>query len=125
MRIMGFMEKLLGKPDKISVEQYEELDLSEYEAEITGEADMFIRVAEVTGINEISEIRRQIYEGNIVVADVAFLKHDKLTTDRILKDLRQLAEDVNGDIVGLGEEYVIITPTGVKIDRNKIRGVRR
>jgi len=119
------MEKLLGKPERIPVEQYEELDLSEYEAEITGEADMFVRVAEVTGINEISEIRRQIYEGNIVVADVAFLKHDKLTMDRILKDLRQLAEDVNGDIVGLGEEYVIITPTGVKIDRNKIRGVRR
>ena len=125
VRIMGFMEKLLGKPERIPVEQYEELDLSEYEAEITGEADMFVRVAEVTGINEISEIRRQIYEGNIVVADVAFLKHDKLTMDRILKDLRQLAEDVNGDIVGLGEEYVIITPTGVKIDRNKIRGVRR
>lgn len=122
---MGFMEKLLGKPERIPVEQYEELDLSEYEAEITGEADMFVRVAEVTGINEISEIRRQIYEGNIVVADVAFLKHDKLTMDRILKDLRQLAEDVNGDIVGLGEEYVIITPTGIKIDRNKIRGVRR
>ncbi|HID42929.1 MAG TPA: DUF552 domain-containing protein [Archaeoglobaceae archaeon] len=122
---MGFMEKLLGKPERIPVEQYEELDLSEYEAEITGEADMFVRVAEVTGINEVSEIRRQIYEGNIVVADVAFLKHDKLTMDRILKDLRQLAEDVNGDIVGLGEEYVIITPTGIKIDRNKIRGVRR
>lgn len=122
---MGFVEKLLGKPERVPVEQYEELNLSEYEAEITGEADMFVRVAEITGINEISEIRRQIYEGNVVVADVAFLKHDKLTTDRILKDLRQLAEDVNGDIVGLGEEYVIITPTGIKIDRNKIRGVRR
>lgn len=122
---MGFVEKLLGKPERIPVEQYEELNLSEYEAEITGEADMFVRVAEIAGINEISEIRRQIYEGNVVVADIAFLKHDKLTTDRILKDLRQLSEDVNGDIVGLGEEYVIITPTGVKIDRNKIRGARR
>jgi len=122
---MGFMEKLLGKPDKVPVEQYEELNLSEYEAEISDQADMFVRVAEITGINELSEVRRQIYEGNVVVADVAFLKHDKLTLDRILKDLRQLAEDVNGDVVGLGEEYVVITPTGVKVDRNKIRGSRR
>lgn len=122
---MGFMEKLLGKPDRVSVDQYEELDLSEYEAEISEEADMYIKVAEITGINEISEIRRQIYEGNAVVADVAFLKHDKMTMDRILKDLRQLAEDVNGDVVGLGEEHVIITPTGIKVDRSKIRGGRR
>lgn len=119
------MEKLLGKPEKVPVDQYEELDLGEYEAEISEEADMFVKVAEITGINEISEIRRQVYEGNAVVADVAFLKHDKLTMDRILKDLRQLAEDINGDVVGLGEEYVIITPTGVKVDRSKIRGGRR
>ncbi len=125
VRIMGLMEKLLGKTDKVQVEQYEELDLSEYETEIAGEAETYVKVAEITGLNEVSEIRRQIYEGDIVIADIAFLKHDKLTLDRILKDLRQLAEDVHGDIVGLGEDYIVITPTGIKIDRNKIRGLRR
>ncbi|MEM3146556.1 MAG: cell division protein SepF [Archaeoglobaceae archaeon] len=44
--------------------------------------------------------------------------------DRILKDLKQLVDEINGDIVGLGEDYVVITPTGVKVDRNKIRGSR-
>ena len=122
---MGIFEKLLGKSDKVPVEEYEELDLSEYEAEIESEGTTYIKVAEVTGINEIPEIRRQIYEGNIVIADVAYIKHDKLTFERVLKDLRLLAEDVNGDIVGLGEDYIIITPTGIKVDRNKIRGVKR
>lgn len=121
---MGIMDKLLGKTERVPVEEYEELDLGEYEAEIVSEAETYIKVAEVTGLNEVPEIRRQIYEGNIVIADVAFLKHDKLTMDRILKDLRQLAEDVSGDIVGLGEDYIIITPTGIKVDRNKIKGVR-
>ena len=121
---MGILEKLMGGKSKVSVEEYEELDLSEYEAEIKEEAEVLVKVAEVTGINEIPEIRRQIYEGNIVVADIAFLKHDKLTLDRVLKDLKQLAEDVNGDIVGLGEDYVLITPTGIKIDREKIRATR-
>jgi hypothetical protein len=122
---MGFMEKLLGRPERIPVENYEELDLSEYEVEIAGEAETYVRVAELTGLNEVPEVRRQIYEGNIVIADVAFLKHDRLTMDRILKDLRQLAEDVNGDIVGLGGDYIIVTPTGIKVDRSKIRGIRR
>ncbi len=122
---MGIFEKLLGKSEKVPVEEYEELDLSEYEAEIESEGTTYIKVAEITGINEIPEIRRQIYEGNIVIADIAYIKHDKLTFERVLKDLRLLAEDVNGDIVGLGEDYIIITPTGIKVDRNKIRGVKR
>ena len=121
---MGIMDKLLGKTERVPVEEYEELDLGEYEAEIVGEAETYIKVAEITGLNEVPEVRRQIYEGNIVIADIAFLKHDKLTMDRILKDLRQLAEDVGGDIVGLGEDYIIIAPTGIKVDRNKIKGVK-
>jgi len=121
---MGIIDKILGRSEKISVEDYEELDLSEYEAEITEAAATYIKVAEVAGLNEIPEIKREIYDGNIVVADIAFLKHDKLTLDRVLKDLKQLAEDVKGDIVGLGEDYVIITPTGIKVDRNKIRSGR-
>lgn len=126
MNSLGFMEKLIGagKSQKYSPPEYEELDLSEYETEIEGEAETFVKVAEVTGLNEVAEIRRQIYEGNIVIADVAFLKHDQLTLDRIIKDLKQLADDVNGDVVWLGEEYLIITPTGIKIDRNKIKGVK-
>jgi hypothetical protein len=125
VKVMGIMDKLLGKSERLSVEDYEELDLGEYEAEIVEEAETLIKVAEVTGLNEVPEIRRQIYEGNIVIADIAFLRHDKLTLDRILKDLKQLAEDVNGDIVGLGEDYVVVTPTGIKVDRNKIRGIKK
>ena len=122
---MGFLEKLLGKEEKMAVEDYEELDLSEYEAEIEAEAAMHIKVAEVTGINEIPEIKRQIYDGNIVIADIAYIRHDKLTLDRIVKDLTGFVEEINGDIVGLGDDYIIITPNGVKVDRQKIRGVRR
>ena len=122
---MGIMDKLLGKSERVSVEEYEELDLGEYEAEVMGEGEIFVKVAEVTGIGEVSEIRRQIYEGNIVIADIAYIRHEKLTLDRILRDLKQLAEDIDGDIVGLGDDYVIITPTGIKVDRNKIKGVKR
>jgi len=118
------MDKLFGKQEKIPVEEYEELDLSEYESEMVEEG-VFIKVAEVTGLSEIPEIRRQVYEGNIVIADITFIKHDRLTIDRVIKDLRQLAEDVGGDIAGLGEDYVIVTPLGIKIDRNKIRGAGR
>ena len=121
---MGLIDKIFGgKQETVSVDEYEELDLSEYEAELA-EGETYIRVVEVTGLNEVPEIRRQVYDGNIVIAEITFIKHDKLTLDRIIKDLRQLAEDVGGDIVGLGEDYIIVTPLGIKIDRNKIKGIR-
>ncbi|RLI85133.1 MAG: hypothetical protein DRP01_06900 [Archaeoglobales archaeon] len=110
------------KKERVEVEDYEELDLSEYEAEIEDEGITYIKVAEVTGINEIPEIRRQIYNGNIVIADVAFIKHDRWMYERVLKDLKQLATDVKGDIVGLGDDYIIVTPTNIRVDRVKIRG---
>lgn len=118
---MGLFGKMKSKKEEI-VEDYEELDLSQYEAEVGEKASMMIKVAEVAGLSEIPRIKKEIYDGNIVIADIGFLKHDKLTLDRILKDLKQMADEINGDIVGLGEEYVIVTPTGVKVDRNKIRG---
>ena len=121
---MGLFDKLLGKTER-SVKEYEELDLSQYEVELPEGAERYIKVAEVTSITDASEIRRQIYEGNIIIADITLIKHDRLTIERLIKDLKQLASDINGDIVALGENYVIVTPTGIKIDRNKIRGVRR
>jgi SepF-like predicted cell division protein (DUF552 family) len=119
---MVLIFKLFKKENKADVEEYEELDLSEYEAVIESEGVTYIKVAEVTGINEVPEIRRQVYEGNIVIADIAFIKHDKWTYERVIKDLKQLAQDVKGDIVGLGEDYIIVTPTGILVDRVKIRG---
>lgn len=118
---MGILEKFKSK-EKVTIDDYEELDLAQYEAEIGEKASVLIKVAEITGLGEIPRIKKEIYDGNIIVADVAFIKHDRLTLDRILKDLKQLAEEIKGDIVGLGEEYVVITPTGIKVDRNKIRG---
>lgn len=118
---MGILEKIRSK-EKGIIDDYEEIDLSQYEAEVGEKASMMIKVAEVAGLGEIPRIKKEIYDGNIVIADIGFLKHDRLTLDRILKDLKQLAEEINGDIVGLGEDYVVVTPTGVKVDRNKIRG---
>ncbi|HJK39960.1 MAG TPA: cell division protein SepF, partial [Methanocorpusculum sp.] len=61
---------------------------------------------------------------NIVIVDITKLKLDKIMFDRVMGDLRAVSKDVNGDIIGLGDQrYVIITPTGVRISREKIGGM--
>ena len=43
---------------------------------------------------------------------------------RVSNELKQLTRDINGDIAAMGNNFLIVTPTGVKVDRRKIRGAQ-
>lgn len=104
-------------------EEFVEIDIGEYEQVLEQEpAAMYVKVADLASINDLPEIKKQIYEGNIVIINIGPLKNDKLMLERSIKELKRVCSDVRGDIVGLGEEQVIATPTGVKVDRTKLKG---
>jgi len=106
-----------------SVDEYVELDLSQYEEVVEEEpAETYIRVAELSNLDGIPDLRKEIYDGNIVIVDISLIKRDQMILERALRDLRDVVGDVNGDIAGLGEDMVITTPTGIKIDRTRIGG---
>jgi SepF-like predicted cell division protein (DUF552 family) len=102
-----------------------ELDLASFES-VSGDlspASMYVKIAAINDLKDTPRVKDEIYNGNIVIVDVSRLKMDKITYERVLKDLRAVAHDINGDIVGLGDQkYVILTPTSVKISRDKIGG---
>lgn len=119
-----FLDKLIGsgKKAKSEVDEYQELDLSEFEEGFKDEpTSMFIRVAELTGLDILPELKKQVYEGNVVVIDVSPAKHDKLLFDRAVKDLKQVVTDVHGDIALIKEDQVIVTPRSIRIDRQKLK----
>jgi SepF-like predicted cell division protein (DUF552 family) len=121
------MDKFFGATKKSSTgeDEFTELDLSKYE-EVVGEepAETYVRVAELTNLNDLALLKKEVYEGNILMIDISTIKNDKLMLDRALKDLKDVVIDVHGDIAGLKEDQVLVTPTGIKIDRSKIVGGR-
>ncbi len=120
----GLLERLIGsgKKAKSEVEEYQELDLSEFEEGFKDEpTNMFIRVAELSGLDVLPELKKQIYEGNVIFIDVSPAKHDKLLFDRAIKDLKLVVNDVHGDIAMVKEDQVIVTPRGIRIDRRKLK----
>jgi len=122
--MVKFIENLFGsgKKPKSEAEEYEELDLSEFEEGFKDEpTSMFVRVAELSGLDIMPELKKQIYEGNVVFIDVSPAKHDKLLFDRAIKDLKQVVNDVHGDIAMVKEDQVIVTPRSVRIDRQKLK----
>ena len=119
------IDKILGGNIKstTSADDYTEIDLSKYEEVLEEEpAETYVKIAEVSNLNQISSLKQEIYNGNILMIDIASIRGDDLMRDRILKELKDVVVDVHGDIAGVKGNTVIVTPTGIKIDRSKITG---
>ena len=115
---MGLMSKILGGSSR-TVEDYVELDL-EAIADATEAADTSVHIAEIDGHAATIDIKDAIYDGDIVIADMTRLRTSDQTADHILEDLRQVTDEVGGDIVQKGEDQIIVTPAGVRIGREKL-----
>ncbi|MDR0438877.1 MAG: cell division protein SepF [Methanocalculaceae archaeon] len=124
---MGFLNGVFGsKKGTLTEDEYMKLDLASYEGVAGAEepAIMYVKVANIAGIKDCPRVKDEVYNNNIVIADITKLKLDKIMFDRVMGDLRAVSMDVNGDIIGLGDQrYVVITPTGVRISREKIGGM--
>jgi uncharacterized protein len=119
------IDKILGGNVKstTSADDYTEIDLSKYEEVLEEEpAETYVKIAEVSSLNQVSSLKQEIYNGNILMIDITNIRGDDLLRDRILKELKDVVVDVRGDIAGVKGNTVIVTPTGIKIDRSKITG---
>jgi uncharacterized protein len=117
-------DSLLGKSSAPAEEaDYMELNLEDYEGTDDVPA-LLVKIATVSDIKDSPKIKDEVYNGNIVIVDISRLKMDKIMYERVLKDLKEVTKDVNGDIIGLGDQrYVVLAPGGVRISRDKIGAV--
>ena len=125
MRLKEGFEKLFVKREGISVEDdYQDLDLGDYEEELRAEEGvrMYIKTAELTGLYDVPDLKKEIYAGNILILDISLAKQDKVLVEKAIKDLKMAAFDVGGDIAGISDDLVIIAPVGIKIERKKLSG---
>lgn len=117
----GIIGKLFGSKPADGLDDYTEINLEEIEETQggNGPAETYVRVGELSSLGQIPELKREIYNGNIVIADITPIKGDSLTRDRALKDLKQVALDVSGDIAMINDTQIVVTPMSIKIDRTK------
>jgi len=116
---MGLMSKILGGNQSRTVEDYAELDLEDASMG-SAEATMQVHIAEVGTKADAIDIKDAVYDGDIVIADITRLRTEDSTVEHIVDELRQVAQEVDGDIVRKGEDQMIITPTGIHISREKL-----
>jgi len=120
---MGIASKIFGEKKTGDVEGY--VDLEKYVESTSGQptpGKMHVRVGEIQRYEDLKEFTNYVYGGNVLILDFSPIAEEEVILKRITNDLKKLAGEIDGDIAGIGNNLMIIAPSGVKIDRRKLRG---
>ena len=119
---MGLVDKILGDKKSGNVEGY--IDLEKYQETTGGSigAKMHVRVGEIQRYEDLKEFTDYVYGGNVLILDFSPIAEEEVILKRITNDLKKLAGEIGGDIAGIGNNLMIVSPSDVKIDRRKLRG---
>ena len=115
---MGIMNKILGGNGR-TTEDYVELDIDDFDT-ARGDAGMNVRIAEIADQRDVIDIKDAVYDGDLVIADITRHSPSDSTSEHLTDELRQVAREVDGDIVQKGDDQLIVTPSGVRVSREKL-----
>jgi len=121
-------KKPFSKDDVETKEASQYIDLGEmvFDDEgsaLSGGAKNLVKVAEIYRYEDVASLTSLLYSGNILMIDYTAIGNDQLALKKIIEDLKGVARDTGGDVAGIGGNMIMATPKGIKIDRNKIKGV--
>jgi len=120
---MGIVNKILGEKKPSDVGGY--VDLEKYIESAdnsTMGANMVVRVGEIQRYEDLKEFSDIVYGGNMLILDFSPIAEEEVILKRITTDLKKLIKEINGDIAGIGNNMMLLTPSGVKVERRKVRG---
>lgn len=111
-----FFEKIFGKGFKeLSNEEFIELDTEDVEAP-TGKIP--IKVDRLDDFSDTDRIQKHIRNNNIVLVKIKSLRGKDISElKRAIEKLRKTCLAINGDIAGIDEDWVILTPAFAHVAR--------
>ena len=115
----SFLDRLMGRSGD---EDYVDIDLGQFEDVSARPSKTFVRFAELSSPEVVQDIRREVLDNNTVLIDISPMTRDKSVLEESIEGLKTIAEEVNGDIAGLGDDLVLIVPRDVRIDRENVLG---
>ena len=119
---MGIVDKIFGDKKTGAAGGYIDLEKYTQSSNETIPAKMHVRVGEIQRYEDIKDFTDYIYGGNVLILDFSPIADEEVILKRITSDLSKLANEIIGDIAGIGNNLMIISPSDVKINRHKLRG---
>lgn len=123
MGIKDFLNKLSGAESTEGVSgDYLELDEGGEFVQFDTPS-RYVRVCKLKGFADIDISARELSEGNIVIIDIKPLADRSMNElKHAVEEMREICISMGGDIAGITEYHLILTPPNVKIERSESRG---
>jgi len=110
------IKKILKKERKEKPLEEEFIELPE----VKEERKVRVRIEELNSYRDSERIQQLVREGTIVFLRIKDLRNKDITElKRAVERLKRTCAATGGDIVGVDEDYLIVTPNFAKIYRGK------
>jgi len=84
------------------------------------EPQIYIKATPLHELSDIDVVKEEVSMGNIVILKITPLARKSFDdTKKAIHELSEFVAGINGDIARLGEERVVVAPSGVKIWRER------
>ncbi|MEM2121817.1 MAG: cell division protein SepF [Candidatus Woesearchaeota archaeon] len=122
-----FKRKRISEDDELFEEaekEYVELDTSDIE---TKGKKLVVRNFSLTDFTDVKPIIDSLREGNtIAIVNIKPLKEkDMIELKRSINKIKKVVDAINGDIAGIGEDYIVATPESVQVYRTKTKEAKK
>jgi len=110
------IKKILEKLKKKEEESKEEIEIKEeaFKEEIKPK----IRVEKLSSYTDVPKIQEFLRNGEIVFLNIKDLKNSNLSDlKKAVDKLKNTVSAIGGDIVGIDDNYLLLTPSYVRIQR--------
>ncbi len=81
---------------------------------------IYLKAMPLRNLSDLDKIKREVKSGNILIIKVSPLANKNIEgIKKAVNELCKFVKTVDGDIARLGEERIVITPSSVRIWREK------
>jgi filamentous hemagglutinin family protein len=83
---------------------------------------MRVAIGDIERYEDLKNLTDFVYGGNVLILDFTAISDQEVLLKRVTNELKRITDDIGGDVAGIGNNLMVISPNGVKVDRRKIRG---
>ena len=115
------LESIFGKKEP----EEDREEFIEIETEGEGKRRISIRIENLNDYRDVEGVQRHLREGNVVFLRIKKLRERDLgELKRSVERLRRTSVAMNGDIIGVDEDFLILAPPSAKIYRGEAEEVK-
>ena len=113
---LGFLNKKNNEEGEVNEEDFVELDASTNQEE----QKVAVRAETLREFDDTENVQDHLRNGDIVWVNIKPLKNkDMSKLKRAVKRLKKTVSAVDGDIAGVDEQWIVLTPQYATIKRSK------